>query len=254
MKTKVLAFFSIIIAAAVMLWGTNAIFATPGIKENQNETAVTAYAGSRFSYQGYLIDNIGDPLDGTYNMTFRFWDQVVMGSQVGGDIMINNVDVDQGLFTVIIDVTDGFFDGSALWLQTRVGTEWLAPLKEVVPVPYALSLWPGAETHGEPPQGSAIFTAVNLGDGHGLTGRTESTVENFMSAGVYGHSVYSRTFGVLGESEFGIGVEGRLTNTENTNGAVVGYNTGGGNGVEGYSTNNYGVYAEGGLYRGRYPG
>ena len=153
MKTKVLAIFSIIIAAAVLLWGTNTIFAAPGIKENQNETAVTAYACSGFSYQGYLTDNSSNPLDGTYNMTFRFWDQETMGSQVGGDILINNVDVDQGLFTVIIDVPDGFFDGSALWLQTRVGTEWLDPLKEVLPVPYALSLWPGAETRGQVPTG-----------------------------------------------------------------------------------------------------
>ena len=82
---------------------------------------------------------------------------------------------------------------------------------------------------------------------HGIEGDTLAA-GYYENAGVYGYSTYSRTFGVLGESEFGIGIEGRLTNTENTNGAVVGYNTGGGNGVEGYSTNNYGVYAEGGLY------
>ena len=48
----------------------------------------------------------------------------------------------------------------------------------------------------------------------------------------------SRTFGVLGESEFGIGVEGRNNNPDNWQAAMFGYNMGGGIGVGGIKLRN----------------
>ena len=65
-----------------------------------------------------------------------------------------------------------------------------------------------------------------------------------MSAGVYGYSVYSRTFGVLGVSDYGIGVEGRVSNPDNTSAAVFGYNLGSGIGVGAISSVTHGIKGE----------
>ena len=84
---------------------------------------------------------------------------------------------------------------------------------------------------------------------HGVYGETYA--DGFYEfAGVMGHSNYSHTFGVLGTSTYGIGVEGSVSNPENTNPAVTGWNTGGGPGVDGFSQNDVGVRGDGGTYGG----
>jgi len=75
---------------------------------------------------------------------------------------------------------------------------------------------------------------------YGVEGETNHDV-SWEAAGVRGHSVYTSTFGVLGQSEWGIGVEGGIHNPDNTSPAVVGFNNGGGDGVGGYSFNDVGV-------------
>jgi hypothetical protein len=76
--------------------------------------------------------------------------------------------------------------------------------------------------------------------GIGVVGTTEGDAE-WQAAGVAGYSTYDRTFGVLGSSEWGVGVEGSISTAGNANPAVVGYNVGGGPGMEGYSQLNDGV-------------
>jgi hypothetical protein len=88
-------------------------------------------------------------------------------------------------------------------------------------------------------------------DSHGVYGETYAG-GFYEFAGVKGHSTYSDTFGVLGTSDYGIGVEGHITELANTNSAVVGWNSGGGIGVEGYSENNAGVYGSGASYGGHF--
>jgi hypothetical protein len=75
---------------------------------------------------------------------------------------------------------------------------------------------------------------------YGVYGVTEGDTE-WQAAGVHGFSTHPRTFGVLGSSEWGIGVEGSIDNVENSYPAVVGLNLGGGPGVEGYAQNSDGV-------------
>jgi len=69
---------------------------------------------------------------------------------------------------------------------------------------------------------------------------------------VHGFSTYTYTFGVLGGSRYGIGVEGRIDEPENAWPAVVGYNSGGGDGIHGISSSGTGVYGEGVRYGGHF--
>jgi hypothetical protein len=92
------------------------------------------------------------------------------------------VDVDNGLFNAKIPVIRWYFNGQALWVRVRVrpsgGTwdPWMTPRQEILPVPYALSLRPGATIEGEQVDWDAIH-AVNTastGESYGVYGRSHS--------------------------------------------------------------------------------
>jgi len=175
---------------------------------------------SKISYQGRLTDAGGNPLTGSYNLVFQLWDDATAGSQVGGDIVKNNVSVNNGLFTVELDVPQSAFNGQALWLRIQVGGQWLSPRQELLPVPYALSLRPGAQIAGSSPD--AVATVINQGTGVALYAQgTGMGIEGVGTTGILGtgssgpgiHGMVSGIYtgsAVLGENNnlFGIGVEG----------------------------------------------
>jgi len=106
------------------------------------------------SYQGVLRDAGGNPMNGSFNMTFRFFDSPSGG---GNEILIDAqlVDVADGLFVALLGsgaVSDGsadlpgdphttlaavFADFPAVWLQIEIGAEVLDPRVEISAVPYA---------------------------------------------------------------------------------------------------------------------
>ncbi len=101
--------------------------------------------GTAFTYQGRLIDN--DALaDGLYDFQFALYaDPNLAGSFVAGMIDVNDLDVMDGYFTVVLDFGNGAFNGDARWLQTgiRPGDSQerhtiLSPRQEVTPTPYAI--------------------------------------------------------------------------------------------------------------------
>jgi len=104
-----------------------------------------APAGTAFTYQGRLMDANG-PADGKYDFEFRlFQDSVLNSFQVGATIDINDLDVIDGYFTVLLDFGNNAFTGDARWLE--VGFKpWdseerctiLSPRHEVTPTPYAI--------------------------------------------------------------------------------------------------------------------
>jgi hypothetical protein len=181
---------------------------------------------SKINYQGQLTDNGGNPLDGTYNMQFLFYDSAAGGSQVGSTISENDVGVTNGLFNVKLDVNQSDFNGQGLWLEVMVEGETLSPRQEILPVPYALSLKPGARILGTVDNGPALYVR---NDGSGST-----------AVGLWATSVNAA--GVYGESTNGIGLSG--VGHDNSIG-TQGYNSGSGVGVSAYSASGAAISASG---------
>ena len=131
---------------AMMVVGLVAIFlAASGVVASPPMFGDDPPVESKINYQGQLMDDAGNPLDGTYDMEFRFYNAAVGGSQVGSTISRGDVAVANGLFSVKLDVDQSDFNGQGLWLEVKVEGETLSPRQEILPVPYALSLKPGAE-------------------------------------------------------------------------------------------------------------
>ncbi|MHC4691218.1 MAG: tail fiber domain-containing protein [Planctomycetota bacterium] len=106
---------------------------------------VAAPMGTAWTYQGRLMDANG-PADGQYDFEFRlFADPVLNSFQIGGTIDINDLDVIDGYFTVLLDFGNNAFTGDARWLEIGV-RPWdseerhtlLRPRQEVTPTPYAI--------------------------------------------------------------------------------------------------------------------
>ncbi len=110
------------------------------------------------NYQGVLRAAAGAPLDGSYDMTFRFWSAEVGGDEILVDshLLANGqaVVVTGGLFTAALGgglVTDGsgpstytslvdvFRVHDTVWLEVQVGAEILSPRIRVVSAAYALN-------------------------------------------------------------------------------------------------------------------
>ncbi|PYQ11410.1 MAG: hypothetical protein DMH00_08235, partial [Acidobacteria bacterium] len=108
------------------------------------------------NYQGVLRDATDKPRNGTFDMTFHFFDAVTAGNEIlvdahtgGGGVVVTG-----GLFNVQLGgglVTDGtgpgtytslaqvFRDYAAVWMEVQVGAETLAPRIRVQAEPYALN-------------------------------------------------------------------------------------------------------------------
>ncbi len=104
--------------------------------------AVTASAGATttaFTYQGKLTDTAGTPLAGNYDLTFKLFDAETGGNQVGSSILLPQVPVSQGLFTVELDFGGlVFISGADRWLETAVKAVTLSPRTKITSVPLAM--------------------------------------------------------------------------------------------------------------------
>lgn len=105
-----------------------------------------------FWYQGRLTDGDGNPLANTYvNAIFRIYDVSSGGMALDSVVVTVNTD-ENGLFNEEIDFNNpNLFNGQALYLGMQVSGEVseMAPRQCLRPVPYALSIRPGAVIGGE---------------------------------------------------------------------------------------------------------
>src|SRR5262245_24147971 len=90
-----------------------------------------------FTYQGSL-KNGGSPATGNYDLTFKIFDALSAGTQIGSTITLNAVSVAGGLFTVQLDFGASPFAGARRWLEIAVNGTTLAPRQELTASPYAL--------------------------------------------------------------------------------------------------------------------
>jgi hypothetical protein len=225
---KIFAIFGTV-ALLTLLLGTSGVVAFPPKQEPEGEVTIASTVSSKISYQGWLTDPAGNPLDGTYTMRFRLYDAETGGTMLwdSGD---QSVSVDEGLFNVKLDIDHSDFNGQELWLEIQVGNQKLSR-QELLPVPYALSLRPGADIIGSI-DGDSILKA-----------RNESSAD--YSSGIYGYASADSgiTAGVYGvsDSPSGRGVYGYASADSGTTYGVYGKsNSPDGRGVYGYAT--YGVY------------
>ncbi len=87
-----------------------------------------------FTYQGMLKEN-GTPANGTFSMTFKLFDALTGGNQIGFTIT-RNVSVQHGLFTTTLDF-GAVWNGADRYLEITVGSTVLSPRVKINPVPYA---------------------------------------------------------------------------------------------------------------------
>ncbi len=246
--------------ALVWLVGTALAQGPEGEVVAEGDVSIAATVGDKINYQGRLTDTGGTPLDGTYPMRFQIYD-----SDTGGTLLWDSgpspmsVDVDQGLFNVELDVNPADFNGQALWLRIYVDGDWLLPRQELLPVPYALSLRPGAQIKGAGPttcsavlkvendaghfcgwavQGIAATGAAVWGESTGGLGVRGYTEDLYAVYGSDGGTTQAQGYGGYFESTTGVGVYG-YSSAERT----VANNLA--PGVYGRSANGVGVYGVG---------
>lgn len=110
---------------------------------------------SPFTYQGRLVDG-GTLANGSYELTFRLFNDATAGAAVGSALVLAPVGVTNGLFTVSLDFGHSVFDGSARWLELAARTngsvaapETLLPRQPVNAVPYAIRAFSGSGNAAE---------------------------------------------------------------------------------------------------------
>ncbi len=123
-------------------------------QENGDQAGIGAAAyivNPTMNYQGYLTDAGGHAVNDTLDFTVSLWDDPTSGTQVWGPETHSNVDVANGLFSLVLgsnvtfDVSDLY---QALYLEIEVDGTTL-PRQPLRGVPYAMTLAPGATISGE---------------------------------------------------------------------------------------------------------
>jgi hypothetical protein len=199
------------------------------------------------NYQGKLTGSGGNALTGTYDVTFGLFDIATGGRALATDT--HAVLVTNGLFTTPITFNPSLFDGRALWLGVKVGADTeMTPRQEIRPVPYAISLRPGATIAGSgttpvlnltkfDDSGMGLNVITSGGGSHGVKAVTSGTG----SHGVWGEATGPASNGVVAISQqspalwaetFAAGKAAILTRTTKDQ-------------SPGYSTNTYGRSSQG---------
>ncbi len=162
-----------------------------------DDLSIAAAVGEKISYQGMLTEN-GTPVDGQRPMVFKLYSNNGCTTLVD-TIDAGNVQVNDGLFDVVLNVDQDDFNGQGLWLKVEVDGTGVG-CEEIVPAPYALSLRPGAKIKGAPGLAGALVEA-SVEDGS-IKG---SLVQGLLltGAGVYGSTSSSLAYGVYGSNSAG---------------------------------------------------
>jgi hypothetical protein len=182
--------------------------------------ATAATVTQSITYQGKLTDAAGNPLTGTYTVTFKLYDVASGGTALATDT--HSVTATGGLFTTTIAVTNpAVVDGRALWLGITVGSDAeMTPRQEIRPVPYAMGLRPWVV--------GASFTTISAGTSYsdlrpGVNVSTASTynpgaliqTNGLYSDGIRASTAGSGSFGLVASTS-GTGSRGVSATTSGT--------------------------------------
>ncbi|MBK9657103.1 MAG: hypothetical protein IPO66_17295 [Rhodanobacteraceae bacterium] len=111
----------------------------------QAPSATAAPVGTEFTYQGRLQDG-AQPAMGLYDFEFRLHSQLGSpGGSVTAPVVLDDVPVENGVFSVVLDFGAAEFIGDARWLSIAVrdgdsvgAYETLSPRQKLTAAPYAL--------------------------------------------------------------------------------------------------------------------
>ena len=185
------------------------------------EAVAQTAAGTGFTYQGQLVQS-GVEVDGDADFVFQLYDAATGGNQIGSDLFLYAVPVEQGVFDVELDFGASAFTGDARFLQIQVrtpstgstGTEpydTLLPRQELTPVPYAIHALNSASGDGVWQLDGTAITNTNSGF-VGINGSTPLT--------------FAEVFGVRSPATTGYG--GMYMSTQGTDAQpFYGYDAGG---------------------------
>ena len=134
------------------------------------------------NYQGVLRGAGDEPLTGSYDMTFRFFDAETGGAEILRDQHLaanaQAIMVDGGLFSVGLGsgmVVDGsgpntytsldamFLDFDQVWLEVQIGAESLSPRTRVLATAYALNATNAASADTLDGQSSSFYLNTSSG-------------------------------------------------------------------------------------------
>ncbi len=108
------------------------------------DTSSAVPQGSEFTYQGNLEQNSA-PANGAFDFEFRVFDAPVGGMEMAPSMLVDDLDVDTGIFTTVLDFGDAPFSGDRVYLEiaVRQGADTgaytlLSPRQEITSAPYAL--------------------------------------------------------------------------------------------------------------------
>ena len=236
--------------------------------------------------QGRLTNSSGLPINGSYTLTFRIYDEYSGGTALCQDDA-SDVDVDHGLFSTYMIAYGCEIDGRQLYLGVEVEDDGeMFPRQYIDNVPYAWSLRPGAVISYSMDNNAILHIENSASSGRGFRSyATSQTGTNYGMVGAarspdgFGGYFYNNGGGVglYASSNTGTGLSAKSTDgnalyasstsgygifaesTDNTavwatsvQGAGVHGSSGGSAGVEGYSINGPGVHAESGTGPGLY--
>jgi hypothetical protein len=132
--------------------------------------APSAIPSAQMNYQGYLTDASGQPLDGTFDMTFRLFDDPAAGSQIWGDEVHAGVAVSHGLFQVVLGETVSLPPSifrRQLYLESAIGATVL-PRQMLRATSYAMGLVGGAYVYSNSAYTTTYALYVVNDGGYGI--------------------------------------------------------------------------------------
>lgn len=75
-----------------------------------------------FRYQGHLTES-GAPLTGRVDLAFTLYDAVAGGNATSSTVVVDDVDVEDGLFSALVDLGESALLGEGRWLQVAVKSD-----------------------------------------------------------------------------------------------------------------------------------
>lgn len=134
----------VVLLSSVLLTASPATVGAQSPNQTDNANATQAVIGTAFTYQGRLTDN-GAPANGKYDFIFALYDGETGGTQIGGNLPKDDIEVKDGFFTVSLDFGNVFDGARYLEIGVRPGVSTdsytpLSPRRVITPSPYALAL------------------------------------------------------------------------------------------------------------------